>query len=488
MNDSANSLERLAAARSASQPGSRTPHTVVVLPSYSVGDSMLATYGHRIPALEHRQLLSWLMLPRVPGVEMVFLTCLRPARQVLDYYLSLVPPAHRRDMRARLRIVDAADPSPRSLSAKLLERPDLIDQVRRLVRHRVAYIEPWNVTETETELARRLDLPLNGTAPDLWRLGFKSSGRKIMRAAGVPLPVGAEDVRSVEDVVSAAEAIREQRPGAAGFVIKTDNNSSGNGNRVVRFGSGGTAAVRAAVESLEPWYLAELACGGVVEELLTGAGFASPSVQVDLAPDGTVEVLSTHEQVLNGDESQVYSGCRFPAAQEYSRDLAAYGAAVGRVLAERGALGRFSVDFAAVRSTSGTWSLHGLEINLRKSGTNHPLSLLHSLVPGCYDPAAGCWLAADGFRRCYISTDNLVDARWLGRSPGEVICAVRSAGLEFDRQTRTGVVLHMFSGLGIDGRLGLTAIGKSTAEAALLYDAAVAALYVPASGGLLLPA
>jgi hypothetical protein len=82
-----NLQSRLARARWANRPGSRLPVTVVVLPSYSVGSSLLAHYGERIPALEH-------------------------------------------------------------------------------------------------------GLPLNGTPASLWPLGFKSNGRRLMRGAGVPLPLG----------------------------------------------------------------------------------------------------------------------------------------------------------------------------------------------------------------------------------------------------------------------------------------------------------
>ena len=35
-------------------PGSAVPHVVVVLPSYSVGESLLSHYSSRLPALEHR--------------------------------------------------------------------------------------------------------------------------------------------------------------------------------------------------------------------------------------------------------------------------------------------------------------------------------------------------------------------------------------------------------------------------------------------------
>lgn len=483
---------RLEAARAANRPDSRTPHTVVVLPSYSVNASMLMRYGHRIPALEHRQLLTLLAVPQVPAAQYVFLTCLRPSRQVLDYYLSLVPPEQRHDMRARIRVVEVPDASHRSITAKLLDRPDLVAQVRAMTRHRLAYIEPWNVTELEMELARRLDLPLNGPAADLWPLGFKSNGRRLMRAAGVPLPVGTEEVCSVDDVVAAVAAIRRVRPEAAAVVVKTDDGATGNGNRTVRFGGQATEReVRVAVESLGASYLAELAAGGVVEELVAGTRFSSPSVQVDLTPGGDVQVLSTHEQLFDGEDDQVYFGCRFPADPGYSPELARYGAAVGRALAEHGAVGRFGVDFAAVQGPSGAWRLYGLEINLRKSGTNHPLLVLQSMVPGRHDARSGRWVSEDGSPRSYVSTDNLVDPTWRGRSAATAIRAIRKAGVEFDRQTRTGVVLHMFSGLDIDGRIGLTAIGRSGPDADLLYDAAVAALSAPdvaATRGLLLPA
>jgi hypothetical protein len=337
-----------------------------------------------------------------------------------------VPPAQRADVLSRCRILEVPDPRARSVSAKLLDRPDLMAELRRLVRGRIAYIEPWNVTACEMELARRLRLPVNGTAPELWPLGFKSAGRRLMREAGVPLPLGREHLRTVDEVVDAAAWVRQQRPDAAGVVIKTDNSGTGDGNRVIGFRpSTTTAELRAAVDALEPWYLADIPLGVVVEELVVGDAFASPSVQMEIAPGGQVSVLSTHEQLLDGPHGQVYSGCRFPADAAYGRRLASYGEAVGRALADQGAIGRLCVDFAAARVPSGGWELFGLEINLRKGGTTHPYSALRNLAPGCYDGESGRWLTRNGAERCYRSTDNLVDPTWLGRSAREVIGAIQ---------------------------------------------------------------
>lgn len=482
MREHLDSLSRLARARGAHREGSQVPHTVVVLPSYGVSESQLARYAHLIPALEHRQMLLLLNLARVPGARMVFVTSLRPEPEVTDYYLGLLPEEQRESVKARARLIEVPDRSPRSITAKLLDRPDLVDEIRRTVQGGLAYVEPWNVTPVEMELGRRLGMPLNGTAAELWPLGFKSNGRKLMREAGVPLPLGREDVRSVEDVVAAAEGIRAERARAVGAVIKTDNGATGVGNQVLSFAElPGERELRGAVGSLEPRYLLDLARGAVVEELIAGAEVSSPSVQIDLAPGGRVEVIATHDQLLGGASRQEYVGCKFPADPDYRSQITAYGEAVGEVLACRGAVGRFGVDFAGVRSGRAGWELYGLEINLRKTGTMHPLAVLQNLVPGEYDPLGGRWLSREGSQRCYRSTDNMVLPSWHGRRPTDVISLIRSGGLELDRRTGTGVVLHMFSGLDIDGRIGLTAIGVSRTHADALYAAAVAALSKPGS-------
>jgi len=81
----------------------------------------------------------------------------------------------------------------------------------------------------------------------------------------------------------------------------------------------------------------------------------------------------------------------------------------------------------------------------------------------------------DGDRRRsagLVCTDNLLDESWVGLSAGPVIEAVRRAGLQLDHRSGLGVVLHMLSGLAIDGRIGLTAIGLDARHAQELHDAA----------------
>jgi len=455
----------------ANRVGSGVDHVVIALPSFSLGESLLSHYVERIPALEHRYLPAMLLLDRIDSCEFVFVSCQAPEPEVIDYYLSLLPEARRDDARRRLRVLEVPDGTGRPVAAKLLDRPDLIDPLRGWIAGRPAVIEPWNVQDDEVELAGRLGVPINGTSPSLWPLGFKSAGRRLFAEAGVPIPIGRQNIRSVAEINQAVNAIRADRPALPGIVIKLDDSGAGDGNVVVDLRE--PDALRRALDALPQWYVDDLRAGGVVEELITASTITSPSVQFDMMPDESVRVLATHEQVLGGTSGQVYVGCCFPADAEYAAILADYAHRVGTLLAQQGARGRAGLDFMASRRPNGSWDLRALEINLRKGGTTHPYAVLRNIAPGHYDVDRGAWITdRDGSTRAYRSTDNLVDPSWIGLPPSIVIDEMKRAGLQYDSDRGSGVVLHMLAGLAIDGRLGLTAIGRNADEAGHIYDAA----------------
>lgn len=461
----------------ANLPGADIEHVLIVLPSHSVAESLLAHYGPRVRALEHRYLVAYLMLHRVTHCELVFLCTQQPEPEVIAYYDSLVADKIGTTALERFRTVVVDDGTSRSVSAKLLDRPDLLEVLRERRGGRPTFLQPWNVTELEVQVALEVGAPLNGTSPELWPLGYKSAGRKLMRDAGVPVPYGHEDVRSVDQVVAAAADVQAARPDAPGVVVKLDDSGAGDGNVVIGLrAADGSAAdeaeIRERIEALQDWYLADLAAGGVVEELITAPCFRSPSAQLGISPYGEVTVLATHEQVLGGDSGQVFTGCQFPADPAYASQIALRAEAVGHALAAEGAVGRVGVDFAVAGDGAGRWASFALEINLRNGGTSHPFAVLRNLVPGAYDVQSGRWVAEeDGSFRAYRATDNMVDISWLGLPPSEVIATVADAGLRFDHSTGTGVVLHMLSCLAIDGRFGLTAIGTDVEHASRLLDA-----------------
>jgi hypothetical protein len=210
--------------------------------------------------------------------------------------------------------------------------------------------------------------------------------------------------------------------------------------------------------------------GGVIEELLEGPELSSPSVQLRINPHGQVFLTSTHEQVLGGPMGQLYRGCEFPAHSAYREYLQTAGLAVGRQLAERGVIGRASIDFVCVGG--GSAEPVAVDLNLRMGGTTHPMLALRSLTGGRYDMSTGLLHDPEGRAKFYVATDHLESPSYRRLVPEDVIDIFTLHRLQYDHRSMTGVVFHMLGGVSEYGRLGLVAIGDSRTQARELYERA----------------
>ena len=215
--------------------------------------------------------------------------------------------------------------------------------------------------------------------------------------------------------------------------------------------------------------------GGIVEELVEGGETASPSVQLRIDPHGEVALLSTHDQILGGPTGQIYEACRFPCADAYRRALQDAGRKIGEVLASKGVVSRFGVDFLAQRR-NGAWDLHALEINLRIGGTTHPFLALQFLTGGHLDPGTGLFHSPSGMPKFYRSTDNLKSEAYRGLCPEDLLDITTANRMHYEHGTETGALFHMIGALSQYGKLGLTAIGNSPEEADAIYARALATL------------
>ena len=216
--------------------------------------------------------------------------------------------------------------------------------------------------------------------------------------------------------------------------------------------------------------------GGIVEERITGVALESPSVQMRALPDGTVELLSTHDQLLGGASGQKYLGCVFPADPGYAAKIAEPAMVVGRHLAQRGVLGRFAVDFVTVKDEAGEWTPYAIELNLRKGGTTHPFLTLQFLCGGSYDGERGVFVTPEGTTKYLAATDHLEDDRLKVLTVEYLFDVVVQHGVHFDQSRRTGVVFHMISCLTECGRIGMTAVGDSPEETWRIYQEAESVL------------
>jgi len=465
---------------------------VLMVPSLSMDQNQidLVTGAHHY---EERQLFSLIRL-RDPGVRMVYATSKPLGELVVDAVLELLPGVPTSHARRRLHLVDTDDASNRPLTAKLLERPALLARIAELLRPGRSFINCFVVSDLERQLSELLQVPLLGTDPALGYWGSKAGSRELFARCGVPHPPGSALTHTLDDLTEAAAELWEAHPTLRQCVVKLNEGFSGEGNAPLPLeplqlaevsGAERRQRLRQALEALpmpSPSWKEQLGVqGALVEAWLEGGDdLRSPSVQGTIHPGsggrpGQVEVLSSHEQVLGGASGQTYLGCSFPSAPDYRSELMGYGQAVGEALAAEGALERYAVDFIA-RRFGDRWDLQAIEVNLRQGGTTHPYMALSAITGGRLDPASGLYHAPSGQALHYKATDNLTAPHLRGLLPVDLIDIVAEAGLHFDPAQLHGSVFHLLGCLSEYGKLGMTCIGRSAAEADAVYAATEAEL------------
>src|SRR5262245_11891993 len=383
------------------------PQTIVVVPSISL--DVLTGSEISMQPYEERYLFLLLLL-RQPRARLIYVTSQPILPSVVDYYLDLLPGVIPSHARPRLFTIPVLDGSAKPLSVKLLARPRVMERIRALIPDpNRAHLVPYNTTELERDLAVRLGIPMYGADPRHFPLGTKSGCRRLFDEEGVRYPLGVENLASVDDVIDAIVDVRARKPEVAQVLVKLNEGVSGEGNALVDLsaapdGDDANArdAIRKALDGMQfemenatyDNYVAKLAeRGGVLEERIQGTDFKSPSVQLRVTPLGQLELLSTHDQLLGGLSGQSYLGSIFPANPEYAPAITREAAKVGKRLAAEGVIGRFALDFVAVRDDNGDWDTYAIEINLRKGGTTHPFLTLQFLTDGTYDPETATFTA-----------------------------------------------------------------------------------------------
>jgi hypothetical protein len=460
----------------------RASRTVVVIPSMTLDPEELVKLEGA--AFYEERLLCLLLLLRLPATRVVYVTSQAIAPSIVDYYLQLLPLHPRADAWRRLTLLSCHDPSTEPLTANLLARPDMIARMRAAVDDPMsAHMTCFNVTELERSLAVQLGVPIYGCDPALAKLGTKSGSRDVFLEAGVATPPGFGHLRDPREIIGALTALKHEHPSLEAAVLKLNEGFSGEGNAIFSYDGAPTGRslsdwVRSEfprrvrfVAPAETWerYQAKFArMGGIVEAMVHGTQTRSPSVQCRINPLGETQIISTHEQLLGGETGQVYLGCEFPA-QPGGRDAMHTAAAkIGHILAERGVVGRFAIDFVTTRDRD-RWNCHAIEINIRKGGTTHPFLTLEQLTGGRYDRRSGEFRTAAGRPCHYVASDNICHPAYTNLEPEQVLEAVRGGGLHFDPEAERGVVFHLLGALPAFGKLGATAIGRTPDEAKLLF-------------------
>lgn len=471
-------------------PDKLAPRTVVILPSFSLDQDILSKITGAVYYEE--RMLCLLMLLRMPLTKIIYITSMPVADSIIDYYLHLLPGITGHHARKRLTLLSCYDSSIKPLTQKILERPRLLQRIRQQITDvDSTHLTCFNITRLEKTIAVQLGIPLFGTDPDKFYEGSKSGGRKTFRESGVHFPEGFEDLHTKEDVVKALAALKRKHPELKKAVIKLNEGFSGDGNAIYTYPSLIlTDSLEVNIENSLPEHFRTVAAdvptalffrkftemGGIVEVFLEGEVKKSPSVQCVINPNNEVEVVSTHDQLLDGEDGQVFLGAIFPADPEYNVSLAAVGKKVADTLILKGALGRFAIDFISIKKEDGSWVHYAIEINLRKGGTTHPFLMLKFLTDGTYNAETGDYLTAGGHKRFYFASDNVCNVKYKGLTPDDLVDISIYHQLMYDGAAQEGVMFHLVGALSEFGKLGLVCIGSTPERAREFYDKTISIL------------
>lgn len=464
-------------------PDKLAAKSVVIIPSITLDQEILGKVTGHIHYEE--RLLCLLMLLRMPRTHVVYVTSEPIDPVIIDYYLHLLPGITRLHAEQRLTLLSCYDASAKSLTEKILDRPRLIERIKKSIpAGNAAHLACFTVTQYERTLAVKLDMPIYGCDPELADIGNKSNSRKIFKQCGLTVPAGFEDLKNEEEIITALTDLKLNNPSLRKAVVKINDGFSGEGNAIFSYEGidEGTEWKQWITENLEGKL--KIVAGdlsykdfmykfqhmqGIVEAFVEGEIKTSPSVQCRINPLGDCKVISTHDQLVGGESGQVFLGANFPAAEDYAIEIGEAGLQVAEALQKAGAMGRFAVDFISVNEGK-EWKHYAIEINLRKGGTTHPYILLQFLTDGDYDYKNGLYLTANRQTRYYFCSDNLKSDKYIGITPPDLIDIAMLHNLHYDSTSQEGVMFHLIGALSQFGKLGVVCIGSTPERAKNFYE------------------
>jgi len=463
-------------------PHEDQPYTSVIVPSVTLDPGEIA---QKPGAIHFEEALLFLLIRlRNPRARVVYVTSVPIAPTVLEYYLQFmagVPASHARN---RVTLLSVQDYSPRPLTEKILERPRVIERIRAAIFDpERAYLTVFRSTPLERRLAVLLGIPLNAADPGTDALYGKSTARTLAREAGIPVPLGREDVRVEAEIVDAVDFLRSERPGLRRAVLKRNSATWEQGHALMSLPAGRSSDdTRRALRELAfstpgetPQFFLERFAreGGVVEEFIDSPDLGAASVQLRINPLGKVSLTSTHDELRGGPLGMATTGCLFPAADPYRLEVQRAALKIGGLLAARGLISRVSIEFLVWQ---GGQNIALSEINLGIGGTTHPLLAVRLLAGGELDPETGLFNSPTGRPKYYRATDHLASEQYRGLLPEDVIETSTQNRLSYSQRDEAGALFYMLGALSEHAWVGMVAIGNSREEAEAVYRQAVAAL------------
>ena len=242
------------------------------------------------------------------------------------------------------------------------------------------------------------------------RYGTKTGCRRLFAEQGVRHPLGREDLSTTAELAAAIGELRTEQPGHDAGDREAERRRIGRGQRAAqprraerRRGRGGDrgAAARACSSSCRrsPTTATRTCWRSGAAWSRSGSSARSSAARASRCASrrsASSRCCPRTTSCWAARAGRATSAASSPPIPAYATAITREAVKVGERLAKEGVIGRFAMDFVAVRSADGTWESYAIELNLRKGGTTHPFLTLQFLTDGAYDPDTGLFTAPSG--------------------------------------------------------------------------------------------
>ncbi|PIZ94547.1 MAG: hypothetical protein COX81_03140 [Candidatus Magasanikbacteria bacterium CG_4_10_14_0_2_um_filter_37_12] len=458
------------------KPNYSGSRTVVVVSNITAGEYLHRRYDG-LQFFEERYLY-FLEYLKQENTNLVFVVSEGLESAYLDYvffHASQMTRLSREEMEKRTTFVWVPKTGEKVITKELLKRPDILENIRELAQQSDgAYLELFRTTPATVELSRLLDIPMYSIAEDALFVNEKIGSKKIFAEAGVQYAKGYPAFSFLEVKENLQKLKYETNQKA--FLVKVNDGGGGEGIIKIFAEEVGEDIYQLIQKKLDEtgddlsFFEHSIETEGcIVEEFIDAKIVTSPSVQFEVFPDGQIINKATHDQIIF--DNVIYGGVSFPAEASYRQDIIQVGEKIIKKIAEYGGIGVMAIDLLATKKTDDDqWKIWAIEINARKGGTNHTNLWTKYLTQSEYDPQRGILTCDKGdvFYRateCFVKKAELKDV-----TPEEFCKKLQESGLDFDHHKKSGVFVHLLSQLSYFGKFGVTVIGHSREEVAMLWQ------------------
>lgn len=300
-------------------------------------------------------------------------------------------------------------------------------------------LHTFQVTEIENTFAKNNDLIFLTDYKVAEKYGRKSPFRKLCKSLNIPIAQGYESLKSVKEVIEAIYSINSKT-----VLLRLDEGISGAGNFLIKKSEFIELNSNSQIESVKeilskiPQRMKDSFV--TVEEWMDKVS-SSPSLQIEISKNGNIKILSTHEQILQGEEKW-FVGSKYPAHidSKVFNKIKIDAKKIAKQLHSEGFVGEFGLDLIIEEDC-----YYFVEANVRITGTSYPREFVKKVCTG--------------LENIYYQAGDVNLKKFENITFKDIFNLLRS--VLFEKTTKSGLLIYNTGVLETSGRFDIISVGQN---------------------------